>query len=590
MPKVDETNTVTKPRKKTQGGNGGNGGKGKGKKSSPSDNGQKVIYPEITVTKAIGAHAATEEQIKDLLGWQEVKEWDASCCPEIRTLLGKNVRLTKNGRNRPFTMGDLLDLKQEHLNRRWKLNLETIVVGRYGNVMSGQHRGVSFVIACEEYRSDTKEGEHWRALNPNPPTMETLIAYGADESDEVFRTLNCGKPATYAEVLYRSNYLADQTPTDRKVLATMIERAVQLLWHRTGAKLDAYAPRRTHGESDDFLRRHPRVLDCVKHIHAENGKKVLTTLCGPIPGTLAGLMYLMAASGSKFDDYYPVNSTANDRSEESLDMGRYDQAAEFFTALKESPDMQAVRNALADLNKTPSGRRRITVEVLAVLVKAWLVFVTGRPIKAKDLALKWEREYDPETEVEVERVLDECPSVGGADRGDPDEPPPPPADEDDEEEADPDVEEGSPEDEEEGEDEEDADEEPEEEEDEQAPPAVRRRKARVEEELANRKTLRAQLEELRAEYPDTVLLFKTKAGVVAWNGDATLVANALGLKVETGAEDLDKVAIESVLAPGAVSKLIKAKFKLAYVSGGKDGAVEVNLLDEKGRPITRAKT
>lgn len=383
----------------------------KAKPKTKADRLRAVIYPEPQVQVCQGIGAVTVEQAKELIGWDEETadvKFGADCVPELTALVGRKVRLHNDTRNRPLQPSWLATLRQEHLQRRWRMNWETIIVGRTGEVLSGQHRLLSLILAELERIKDLEGAGHWKANWPGPVTMESLVVLGAEEDDETFRTLNCGMPASLPDVLYRSELMKDVKPDDRRKMSRLADYAVKLLWDRTGLVKDAYAPRRTHGESIEFVQNHPRLLQAVKHIYEENSDGRIGLVVSP--GTAAGLLYLFGACRSDGDGY----RAAEVRKEESLDLSAWDRAEEFFALLGGTgPDLRTVRAAVGDVYDETKGTGT-TAEVVAVLVKAWEVFVEGKNPTPASVRLNYETNEDGEM-VWTDRGCP--PDVGGIDLG-----------------------------------------------------------------------------------------------------------------------------------------------------------------------------
>jgi hypothetical protein len=160
------------------------------------ENGRHVVYPEITVGKHIGPNALTAEQAKTLLLWETEEEYGARRLedepslqkddPKVtfgeRYLLkdssGQKVTCWNNSNNRPFSESWARAIAQDILNKMWRLNCETVIIGRTGQVLSGQHRLVGLVLAQQMRHGKNKD--KWDTLWPDgeDPTLETLIAYG----------------------------------------------------------------------------------------------------------------------------------------------------------------------------------------------------------------------------------------------------------------------------------------------------------------------------------------------------------------------------------------------------------------------------
>lgn len=366
---------------------------------------EEVVYSTVDALVCAGDDAITLAKAKEIIGWEELEHKDDSCDPEVSALYGKPVRLARNTKNRYITGAHLLLLKQEHLQRRWRLNGETIVVGRHGNLLSGQHRIIAFILAVTDWAKD--ESGHWKAIWPTEPVFETIIITGIDEGDDTFKTLNSGKAMTFAEALYRSEFFSTYAPAKRKPLATITDYAVKLLWGRTGLKKDAWAPRRSISEAMDFLGRHQKLIDASHHVYQENSDGGIGGVCPP--GTATGLLYLMASMRTNGDAYrktIPPNEAA-------LDLATWDKACEYWVLLAGgNPDVQPVKDAIAALYNEVKGETPSAEEKTALAIKGWLRFVAGKPIMPADLELA----YKPNTDT-GERQLVEFPVVGGIDLG-----------------------------------------------------------------------------------------------------------------------------------------------------------------------------
>lgn len=523
--------------------------KPKNGKAQASDS-RAPTYDSIKVEKCTGDKAMTAETAKILIGWEEVETRDSSCVSELTAITGLYVRLHKNLNNRYLTPGWLLTLRQEHLNRRWRFNGETVVIGEYGNVQSGQHRLLSLILA-ELERAKTK---HWQKKWPDQVTMETLVVYGVKEDDDTFKTLNCNKPGTLAEILYRSEWFASSPPDERKSLARLTDGAIKLLWARTGAKEDAYAPRRTHGEALDFLGRHPTVIKCVRHVFEENQprKDAEGTQLAPgigsvlAPGAAAGLMYLMASSASD-----PAKYTKK-KDESVLDFERFDKASDFWALLAgRNPDFDQLHYAISALADPDSLAGARLVEKAGVLCKGWAAFLAGEEFSQDALELKYHLDEADH------KIFDEDPTTGGIDLGGE------LLDKDD--------------------DEEDADDE-----DEPAPakpsqPVVERvgresvnsdQEAKSEGEPAHKAVTKVlkngaadELAAIKSKHKDALLLFHSANPpfkFTAWGDDAVTVAKALGIKTSKNGE-LPSVQFFADRWEQNLAKLLEAGHKVCRV-------------------------
>lgn len=88
--------------------------------------------------------------------------------------------VTKNrNKNRKVSDGTVLKYAEDIRQRRWRINGETIVMGKTGNILDGQHRLLAIIEA--------------------KMPIEAFVVSGVD--DETFETLDSGRQRTPADVL-----------------------------------------------------------------------------------------------------------------------------------------------------------------------------------------------------------------------------------------------------------------------------------------------------------------------------------------------------------------------------------------------------
>lgn len=358
-----------------------------------------ILYPDVSVNVCVGDDALTCENAKDLLGWRSedrhTKFYDDYL---FKDDTGGKVRCNNNHKNRPFDEGWSRHIAQDILNKRWKLNLETIIIGCFGNVLSGQHRLIALVLANQLW----ERYEHWQEVWESPPTIETLVAFGADESNESTRTLDNVKPRTLGDVLFTTDVFSQHRPKDRKRLTRMIDYAVRFLWKRTGASNNPFLPRRTHSEALEFIANHPKISECVNHIYNEDCNGSISKYISL--GYASGLMYLMACSKSKRSKYQDNGFT-----EDSLDTSMWSTSASFWSDISGGKSLSRLR---ISLKKAMDDEETVRIdERVALITKSWLAYSSGRPPSKSDCTLKYSRDDDGV------RVLDENPRVGGIDIG-----------------------------------------------------------------------------------------------------------------------------------------------------------------------------
>jgi hypothetical protein len=396
--------------------------KEKSKKKQQAEANLPVVYEKLEIKLYDDEQPLTVEVAKQLLGWEQ--ETDEIKFGQDYTLTDENdlkIRCRNNSRNRPFDEQHSRQLAQDMLNHHWRFNGETIVVGRCGSVISGQHRLIGLVLAEQRRTSDHESpsgetyADHYKQAWKAPVTIQALVVLGVDESPETLRTLDNVRPRTLADVLYTQNTFARFKNKERAILCRMLDYAVRLLWQRTGAYDDPYSPKRTHSEALDFIERHKKVAEAVKHIYEENDKsngigKILS------PGSAAGLLYLMGACSSGGEPYHAEPHP----SEKLVDFEHWDKAAEFWVELNAASlgaggkRLAAVIEALGkvgDATETPE-QPRSPRETAAILIKAWHRFMAGSKVTLETIMPKTAKDEDGN------RVLDETCLVGGIDLGD----------------------------------------------------------------------------------------------------------------------------------------------------------------------------
>ena len=496
-----------------------------------------VVYPEPTVQLCVGNDVMTVDMAKNLLGW-EVETPDVKFGDDYLTkdLAGNKVRMTNNTHNRPIQDTWVETLAQEHLRRRWRLNGETIVVGKRAEILSGQHRLASLILADERR---VAEPDLWAKDWPEAVTMECVVIFGIDEADDVVNTLDTGKSRTLSDVLYRSELFAKYKPAKRRVMATAADHAVRMLWHRTGAKYDAFAPTRTHSEALDFIARHPKLLACIDHITSEESNGSVSNLLSL--GYMSALTYLMTTCKSDYEKY------RHDRREAKTDRSQFDPACEYVVALSGgSNDVGPVRKAIADL--VDGGT---VAEKVAIIVKGWNAFVEAKRVTPSQVKLEY-RETDDGLR------LDECPAVGGIDLGDPDQ------FHDDEEDASAEANKES----------------------------VEAEKAKVKAEKdakakgddATAESGNDELELIRRDHPDHVILFESEKNFAAFGRDADLINKHVGAKFAPNVNGLKCVRFAKNQIVPVHQSLNEAGYEIATATKT-DGAVKV----ARQKPIAKKK-
>lgn len=389
------------------------------------------VYPtlEVSVRAATGKKGEspiTVEQAKLLLGWETEEEYatrlkqldntvqEAACKFGedylFKDSTGQKVRCWNNSRNRPFAEQWSRQLAQDILSRNWAgpttmpgetINGETIVIGRSGQVESGQHRLIGLVLASQEWHANRMKYED---LWPEEPVLESLLVVGVSENSRVLRTLDNVKPRSLSDVFYTSPLFEGLGNKERQECSRMLQAAMGLLWGRTGISAVSY---QTHSEATGFVERHPTLLRAVKHIYEENRERALSIM-RLSPGQCAAALFLMGSCGTDGDAY----RSTDPRSEKHMDWAYWERACDFFVELsKGTEDAKVIREALGNLVDAETGTGGRAIERISILSKAWDIFRDGGSVDPASVELQYDMGEDG-----VKRLV-EFPNFGGIDLG-----------------------------------------------------------------------------------------------------------------------------------------------------------------------------
>lgn len=399
---------------------------------------QTPKYPDVKIEIFRGENAITADKAKELLGWEteadylaKMKTADPNLNEDavkfgsdffLEDRLGNKVRLKNNTKNRPWSQGVSEAYMQDILKKHWALNGETIIIGKYGRILSGQHRLIALVFAEQERTKDESATAHWGEFWDGPCVLECVVAYGIEESAHVTRTLDNVKSRTLSDVIFADTDTFGnlKSAAERKTASRMLDYAVRFLWSRAGENKDSWAPKRTHAESLDFVDRHPRLKECIKHILEEEKDGRISKVL--YPGHAAALLYLMGHSSTPQDDIedYMVKRPTD---EKGLKWGNFKKAKMFWSDIaREAPEMKNLRLARRPLPNDTDGFSGFVFaetddgggsfdERVGMLVRAWESYKADAPIEG--LELTYESKPDSTTGAIVYE-LKEFPTIQGS--------------------------------------------------------------------------------------------------------------------------------------------------------------------------------
>jgi len=437
--------------------------------AQPSALHREPTYPKLTIIEYSSTSEdgpMTPEDMKKLMRWETESEFQARMvaekggepqhwlygeefhCYNLNVSKakprGEKVRCWSNTNNRPFDMEWCNEIKDMILRGQYvgpltvpgeTVNGETIRIGRYANMLSGQHQGTALILAYEALMNsrnkDHKDGMYYDPNDPESekypfwkghdyPVIETIVVYGLSEDERVLRSIDYVKPRSVADMLFTMELFRDSTSVDRKELTRMLASGIDLLWTRTGTK--GY---RTHPEIVGFLERHKTLMKFVQHLFVLNrstssasdkwlegetevernerleldkklgGRKISKLYLSA--GQCAAMCFLMGCSKTPAhisDTDYRNGKPAP--SEKCLDWSMTDRAKLFWINLASHESFELVREQLRRLKTTKAddednqGLGGRFTEKLAVIAKAWAVFKdhpesAGDPFHEDDL-------------------------------------------------------------------------------------------------------------------------------------------------------------------------------------------------------------
>lgn len=336
-------------------------------------------------------------------------------CSGLTEGAGAKINCWSNPKNRPFVRKRALMYAQDILNGTYRMNLEPIIVGCYGNVLSGQHRLTGLIFAAQEWEKcklkNNQGGGKWEQYWKTLPYIETTVAYGCSEDPEVIRTLDNVMPRSLSDTIYTSPVFMN-LPDDlaRQECSRMMDYCVDCLFKRT-KQLSAWNKFQTHTFAMNFADSHPRIEQCVAHIYKNNRDRVISKL-RLSPGQSAAMLYLMGASATDEMDYHG----SENKTETLINWANWDKALAFWNALVNpaTKEMENLRSALQNLKDPHTGGKCRELVKQMVLSLAWNVWVDDGPITAIDLEigpyLTWSTDRD-------RTIVTEEPTVAGIDQG-----------------------------------------------------------------------------------------------------------------------------------------------------------------------------
>lgn len=396
----------------------------------PAAEERAVVYPQLKVGLFHdgdgGQGHLTVATAKDILVWKDEDDYKAENNLALDTKLGKgpgcldletsigpphfyDVRdkavwcwamntPDRKHLNRPFDRHWALAKAQDILTGKRQLTGQTImVVGKTGIVTDGNHTAVGLVFAAQQLQLEPERWPLWTEADGSlvEPFIEGIITFGAPENKATLDVMDFTKPRSDDDAIFTSDIYSHLNTAGRKEASRMLAKATDVVWRRTCDGNWGRIQYMTNAMKSDFRDRHPNLLKCVKHLLEENGgapkdgktesgSRNISRL-GFSAGEAAGLMYLMACSSSKPEAY----RIAAEPGDAALNFANWKKAEAFWShvALTSGPIHKVVKAALNRLTSDDGGGVGNAGEKTAILVKAWLAYLTSGKVTEDDLLL-----------------------------------------------------------------------------------------------------------------------------------------------------------------------------------------------------------
>ena len=364
---------------------------------------QTAELKKLIAESMVPQEPMTAEVAKQYVGWvEETPENKFEQDYLLKDANGHKVRCLNNMTNRPFDEQQAWHVASEVLQGHWQLNGESMIVGEFGSTLDMQHRAVGLVLAAQLWTANPSEYPYWET----EPTMECLVVTGISEDNKVVDTINTGKPRSFQDVLARSPRFRQLKGPERRKAIKIVAQALQFVWARTGQSINALTSKRSHADSNEFLDNHPKLSECAIHIAEEDKEGKISRYI--VPGTAAGLMYLMSSCKSDPVKYREASVPGDD----ALDHSLYAEAADFWIHLAvEEKHVKQVLQTLIEISNSKKDGGATRNERIGLLIKAWLCLVTGSKITAKALELEYKQNSNGVS------VMINHPTLGGIDMG-----------------------------------------------------------------------------------------------------------------------------------------------------------------------------
>lgn len=302
-----------------------------------------------------------ESLARILIGWRLANPGEEHT---LNDLYGNRIVLERSLSQRPFRIALAKRWMRTIVQRKWKLNGESIIIDRLRMVHDGQHRLVGIVLAAQLrdraphlYDTFWEEGEQLY--------IDTFVHSGIEPDPEVVNTINTGLTRSNGDAFYQQVAKTGIKRSFARQHANVLSHAVRLVYLNMMDKLPSYGTKLENLDATQVEAEFPQLVEAVSLVFELNGgggidgRKLQRCIS---LGYAAGLLFCMSTYGSD-----PENPTTTS----------WEKSVQFWKLVasdKQSKTHPAIlcRDALAEMPQS-SGRDR---DMICLTVsKAWIAFI-----------------------------------------------------------------------------------------------------------------------------------------------------------------------------------------------------------------------
>lgn len=302
-----------------------------------------------------------------------------------------------NINNRPQKSGAIKRYAGLMLRKEWDLNGETFIQDEKERAISGRNRSKAVLLAEKKRKQNPDYYKEEFGLT-GPVKIPAIVVRGIKA--KCYRSVDSGEKRTGRDMFYVAKVFDDFKGEDKKPefsnsqkkkLAGILATAARTVWLRLEGKDVSDAPGFPPAAQEDFVKKHPLLIDCVAHVFRcdEGGGAERNIQSLVSPAYMAAVMYLGSVMKTDREDY-------DERGAEAINDELMEDANVFVDSFATGANLDAGHPALI-LRKLYAAQKRDAAEgkgkrdrdvVLNMLVKAMTLYLDEKT-DLKPTDLKW---------------------------------------------------------------------------------------------------------------------------------------------------------------------------------------------------------